>query len=59
MRACEAMPDFETFDWKDTVLAARKHEKILSGDEKSLAELKQNVAAKSLTGDGEEDVDKQ
>ena len=50
-RACEAMPGFETFDWKDTVLAARKHEKILSGDEKSLAELKQNV--------GEEDVDKQ
>ena len=50
-RACEAMPGFETFDWRDTVLAARKHEKILSGDEKSLAELKQNV--------GEEDVDKQ
>ena len=45
------MPGFETFDWRDTVLAARKHEKILSGDEKSLAELKQNV--------GEEDVDKQ
>ena len=50
-RACEAMPGFETFDYRDTVLAARKHEKILSGDEKSLAELKQNV--------GEEDVDKQ
>ena len=58
-RACEAMPGFETFDWKDTVLAARKHEKILSGDEKSLSELKQKVAATSLTGDGEEDVDKQ
>ena len=58
-RACEAMPGFETYVWKETVLAARKHEKILTGDEKSLSDLKQKVAATSLTEDGEEDVDKQ
>ena len=53
------MPGFETFDWNEMVLAARKHEKIVSGDEKSLSELKQKVAATSLTENGEEDVDKQ
>ena len=44
-RACEAMPGFQAFDWKETVLAARKREKILIGEEKSLSELKQKVAA--------------
>ena len=58
-RACEAMPQFETFDWKETVLAARKHKKILTGDEMSLSELKQKVEATSLTENGEEVVDKQ